>query len=174
MLSPHDEKARYLLHQNSIKDTGYVNFLEQAIEQARPYFREGSRALDFGCGPQPALSVLLGKAGLQCKNYDPFFFPDLPSGPFAFVFAVETFEHFFSPGKEIQRIRKLLKSSGILVVMTEKWISLEQISSWHYAHDMTHVIFYHDDTFRFIARKFELDLLQSGNPRVVLLRRHGQ
>ena len=166
-----DEKERYILHNNSLDDAGYVNFLYQAIAPALNYISAGMSGLDYGCGPSPTLSILMEREKFSCQNYDPFFFPELPDGPFDFVFATECFEHFFSPGNELHILTSLIKPGGLLIVMTNLWNSFQQFQNWQYARDFTHVSFYHADTFEFICRKYGLKLLEMKNNRVIILRR---
>ena len=169
--SKKSEKERYLTHQNGIQYKGYVNFLNQAIEPALPLLTKQMEGLDFGCGPVPTLSVMLEQKGFSCHNYDPIFFPEVPGEAYDFVFATECFEHFFSPAKEIQLIKNLLKPEGIMIIMTEKWESEAAFSTWYYAKDSTHVSFYHHQTFDFIATKFGFTRLESNNERVMILQK---
>ncbi|HCY42190.1 MAG TPA: class I SAM-dependent methyltransferase [Prolixibacteraceae bacterium] len=166
------EEKRYRQHRNNINDQGYVQFLKQAIDPAVKYITEDMAGLDYGCGPNPTLSKLLMGENLHCKNYDPIFFSDLPEGPFDFIFATECFEHFFDPAKEILQIKNLLKSSGILVIMTDLWSEKYQFADWYYSSDFTHVTFYHADTFEFIAEKFGFEVIYNDKKRVVILRNH--
>ncbi len=63
-----EERAEYDLHENSIEDMGYVNYLDNfLIKAVDPYINEG-QALDFGCGPEPVLAELL-KRGVFNKNF---------------------------------------------------------------------------------------------------------
>ncbi len=165
------EKERYLTHQNGIQYKGYVEFLNQAIEPALPLLTKKMKGLDYGCGPVPTLSVLVHQQGFSCDDYDPFFFPQIPADKYDFIFATECFEHFFKPAKEISKITKLLTPGGILVVMTETWESAEAFQTWYYAKDVTHVVFYHSRTFRFIAEKYGFELLKSNNERVIILQK---
>lgn len=164
-----EEEKRYKQHKNGIQYPGYVKFLNQAIEPALPFLLKKMKGLDYGCGPTPTLSLLLERQGYTCENYDPIFFPDLPEGPFDFIFATECFEHFFFPAREMQKIKNLLSPEGFLIVMTEKWTKPELFARWYYAKDSTHVSFYHADTFLFIAEKFKFNILESNNPRVVMM-----
>ncbi len=170
-LSKKTEKARYETHNNGIHNEGYVKFLNQAIEPALPLLNQSMQGLDYGCGPMPTLSVILEQKGFACNDYDPFFFPDLAVKTYDYIFATESFEHFSYPAKEIQRIKHLLKSGGLLVVMTETWKTPEAFAKWYYAKDFTHVCFFHDLTFEFIAKDFGFELLESRNNRVKLLRK---
>ncbi|MDF1561291.1 MAG: class I SAM-dependent methyltransferase [Bacteroidales bacterium] len=169
--SVNEEKTRYSEHKNGTEYPGYVEFLNQAIEPALPHLSGNMKGLDFGCGPTPTLSVLLKRKGYQCDDYDPIFFPEIPEKVYDYIFATECFEHFFFPGKEIQRIYELLSPQGFLIVMTEAWRTEEEFSCWYYARDKTHVSFYHSNTFKFIAGKFGFISHKSNNTRVVVLQK---
>lgn len=165
------EKERYLTHNNGIQYKGYVNFLNQAVEPALPLLKKHMHGLDFGCGPVPTLSLILEQKGITCDDYDPFFFPDIPPKCYDFIFATESFEHFFYPAKEISLIKDLLKPGGILIIMTETWKSTGEFTDWYYAKDFTHVSFFHNKTFEFIAREFGFEFLKSHKDRVMVLRK---
>ena len=169
--APDEERERYLEHNNSIHHKGYVSYLNRAVKPALPWLNPGFRGLDFGCGPVPTLNRLLEKRGFTCEFYDPFFFPEYPLGTFDFIFATECFEHFFRPADELQKLSDLLNSGGILVVMTKLWNDTRKFKKWRYAHDSTHVVFYHEDTFRFIARHYGFKLLEIKNEKVIILQK---
>lgn len=170
-MSPEKERARYILHRNSPEDKLYRAFLAQAIDPAMKFIAEGERGLDYGCGTSPVLSEMLAEKGLRCAYYDPFFFPACPPGPFGYVFATETAEHFFNPAKELERMNGLLKTGGILVIMTERWEDLDKFQAWHYAKDPTHVCFYHAATFDFISERFSFEKIFDDGKRVVIFRK---
>jgi SAM-dependent methyltransferase len=107
--------------------------------------------LDFGCGPNPVLPDILKSAGYGCLNYDPIFFLDFPDERVDFIFATETFEHFFNPLREMKFITALLRPGGILTVMTQRWKSPDQFADWWYVRDITHVSFFHKKTFDYIC-----------------------
>jgi len=169
--SEKSEKDRYLTHENGIRHPGYVNFLKQAIVPALPFLNKGMHGLDFGCGPIPTLSIILKRMGFACDDYDPLFFPGIPGKEYDFIFATESFEHFFYPAKEIRRIKDLLKPGGLLIVMTETWKSTEAFVNWNYARDFTHVCFFHSTTFDFIAKTFGFDIQVCHHERVWLLKK---
>jgi len=72
-----EEEQHYSKHENGIQHKGYVNFLNGAVQPALPFLSPGMHGLDYGCGPVPTLSPLLGEAGYTMDNYDPYFFPEL-------------------------------------------------------------------------------------------------
>jgi hypothetical protein len=165
------ERSRYLFHENGPQFPAYVAFLRQAITPTLPHLRSGMRGLDYGCGPTPTLSLLVQAEGYDCGIYDPFFFPELPVGPFDFVFATEVVEHFNHPGAQLARICGLLLSGGILTIMTDPWTSVAVFATWGYAMDPTHVCFFHARTIDFICAAYGLEALDRRAPRVSVLRK---
>src|SRR5690554_5553403 len=171
LLEKEDEKERYLEHENSIEQPGYVKFLSQAIGEALPYLKTGDEGLDFGSGPGPTLHILMKQKGFLCDNYDPLFNPHIPQKKYDYIFATECFEHFHNPYKEMVFITELLKKGGIVTIMTELYDVETDFASWYYVTDPTHVCFYHIDTFDFICNTFGYERLKSHNKRVIMLRK---
>lgn len=75
-LRPLEETLRYLHHQNHGDDPAYVQFLERLMVPVCDAVPEGSRGLDFGCGPTPVMAELLTTRGRPTSSYDPLFFAD--------------------------------------------------------------------------------------------------
>jgi SAM-dependent methyltransferase len=169
LLSFDEEKERYLNHENTIENQGYLQFLNRVIQPMLSNLKMGDTGLDFGCGPSPTLSKVMKQKGFDCEDYDPLYFPDLPNKMFDYIFATECFEHFHFPIKDINLICSLLKPNSKLGIMTELWQSLEQFQAWYYPRDPTHVSFYSLRTFDFINQKFGLKVLYSDNKRVIIL-----
>ena len=66
LLNKQTEKERYLTHQNSIENEGYVNFLNQAITPALDLINKDMIGLDYGCGPgsySMAAAEIVGESG---------------------------------------------------------------------------------------------------------------
>ncbi len=171
LLSIEQEKQRYLTHQNSIEFEGYVNFLKQVITPALNYITKEMIGLDYGCGHTPTLSKILNNDGYLCEDYDPLFVNNNLDKRYDYIFCTEAFEHFHDPYKEIKQIHSLLHEEGILAFMTERWIDLDQFSSWYYLRDNTHVCFYHDKTFSYICNKFGFKQLFDDEKRVIILQK---
>jgi SAM-dependent methyltransferase len=171
-LSRIDEEKRYRKHNNGIHNKGYVSFLNKAIKPALEFLKPGMKGLDYGCGPEPTLSLLLEQDGFACDDYDPIFFPELDQNKqYDFIFATECIEHFFFPAKDLQKIKRLLKEDGILVIMTELWQSQEKFKTWQYAKDPTHVSFYHQRSFDVIAEKSGMSTLFTDNKGVIIFQK---
>ncbi len=171
-LSPAEERARYMLHQNSPQDRGYVSFLNQLLQPLLSYLGDDVRGLDYGCGPVPVLSRLAQEQGVACDDYDPFFVDSTLHPPYDVVFVSECFEHFHRPAEEMAHILTLLKPGGLLGIMTERWTTLAAFAVWYYAQDPTHVVFYHADTFDFLCSRFGLTPVWRDEKRVIVLRRN--
>lgn len=159
-LSRSDERARYELHQNDPADPDYVDFLCRLADPVMEQLRPGAAGLDFGCGPSPALSGLLTKAGYPCAAYDPFFSPDesLLSRQYEYVTCCEVVEHLHDPAGTFTVLRELLAPCGLLGVMTRFCTSSEAFDDWWYRRDPTHVCFYNETTIRWIAQHHGLSV----------------
>ena len=174
---PDRARARYALHRNGPGDPGYVAFLSRAVEAARPHLQAlaetcpSLRALDYGCGPGPALHIPLARLGIPCDRWDPNFFPEPPPlATYPLLFATEVVEHFPAPARDWPAMLRRLAPGGLLVVMTSLWTDLDAFPAWSYANDFTHVAFHHDATLDWIARRHNLLRLPSPDSRVFLFR----
>lgn len=171
-LSAQSEKAEYDLHQNSPEDAGYVSFLNRLAEPLGQCLLPNSTGLDYGCGPSPVLAGLLTKQGHYVDYYDPFYYPDerIFDQTYDFITCSEAIEHFFYPGKVWHHWMSMLKSQGWLAIMTKRVIDRDSFSKWHYKNDPTHVCFFSEQTFHWLAQRFNMRLEVSG-PDVVLLQK---
>lgn len=166
-----DEKARYTLHRNHIADEGYVRFLMPAVEALRRRAVTGP-VLDYGSGPEPVLVELLRRAGLDAEGYDPHFGPAAPPRPdarFAAIVSTEVFEHFREPARELDRIARWLRPGGLLVAMTALVTPGTNLVAWPYANDPTHLVFYSERTFEWIAGGWGLRLCETNGRNLVVL-----
>ncbi|MEX0583240.1 MAG: class I SAM-dependent methyltransferase [Sneathiella sp.] len=151
--SRNTEYAHYLLHENHVDDPGYRRFLSKLAVSLLARLPAASEGLDYGCGPGPALAAMLGEAGHKMALYDPFFYPD--PGPlelrYDFVTCTETAEHFHRPAEEFERLMTLIRPGGWLAIMTCFQTDDAEFRDWHYRRDPTHVVFYREETFRYLA-----------------------
>ncbi len=154
-LDPHAEKAEYDKHQNTPDDPGYRRFLGRLAEPLGERMAAGSRGLDFGCGPGPALADILEGKGLRVALYDRYYFPDASTlcGSFDFICATEVVEHLAHPDKEISRLWQALAGGGVLAIMTKLVINPDRFANWHYIRDPTHIAFYSRSTLQWLARR---------------------
>ena len=165
------ELERYKLHENNILNKGYRNFLDTVLQPLLLYINKTMTGLDYGCGPNPVLSLMLHENGFSCDNYDPLFFNNIIKSNYDYVISTESFEHFHFPIVDIPKIIALIRPGGYLAIMTETWKSPDQLQSWYYLRDITHVSFYHVRTMNFIASSYSLKLLYTDNDRVYIFRK---
>lgn len=170
-LASNEERRRYLFHENSIENQGYVNFLTRIINPTIKLLKPGDCGLDFGCGPNSVLSQLMKLKNFCCDFYDPFFYPELKNFKYDFIFATECFEHFHNPRKELITLCSLLKNEGFLSIMTEIYKNIENFRDWYYHRDPTHVCFFSTATFDYICDEFKFKLIYSDSLRVFILKK---
>ena len=151
-----DEKARYETHDNSPEDEGYVTFLRKLADPMLERIPPNSQGLDYGCGPGPAMHVIFEEHGHELEHWDPFFEPDRSvfDERYDFITCSETAEHFHDPAGEFNRFDRMLRSGGWLAVMTAFRPADREFAGWHYRRDPTHAVFYREETFRWLARRF--------------------
>ncbi len=164
--SSEDEKSRYLEHHNDITQKGYVNFLQNFIDQSIvPYIQKGD-LLDFGSGPGGVMSTLLHAMGYKVDSYDPFFQPNLPDKTYDLILATEVMEHIHDPLQALQWINSHLKKNGYFSLMTLFYPSdRNQFFDWFYIRDITHVVFYSPATLKFIAKYMRWQLISHNSHR---------
>ena len=154
--SSEEERAEYALHQNDPDDLRYRAFLQQALDPLLPRLKAGAQGLDFGCGPGPALSIMLAEAGYPTADYDPNFRPDaaLLTRTYDFITCTEVVEHLHRPGEVFARMDAMLKPGGFLSIMTERLTPERDFAGWRYRRQPSHVVFYSDQTIDWMARRF--------------------
>lgn len=154
---PQTERDAYILHENHPADEGYRRFLRRLADPLLERLAQGSIGLDFGCGPGPTLDKLLRDAGHTVGLYDPFFHPEMAAlqQKYDFITCSEVVEHFHHPQEEFARLDGMLKPGGWLGIMTCFQTDDACFAQWNYRRDPTHVVFYQERTFRYLARLFD-------------------
>ncbi len=173
-LPPGEEKRRYDHHRNDPADPAYRRFLARLVDPLAARLRPGMRGIDFGCGPGPAVSRMMGEQGFPMADYDIFYAPHaaLLEQRYDFLTCTEAVEHFAAPRREWTRFMSLVKEGGWLGIMTQMLTRGVDFGSWYYKNDDTHVCFYSRETFRFLARRHGLAPTFIGDS-VILLQRRG-
>ncbi|SFN59647.1 class I SAM-dependent methyltransferase [Marinobacter pelagius] len=155
-LTAGEEKQIYELHENDPEDAGYLRFLSKLADPLTERLPPGAEGLDFGCGPGPALAGMLEEAGFAMALYDPFFHPGMASldRSYDFITCTEVVEHLYEPAEVFSLLGRLLRPGGWLGIMTCFQTDDERFDNWHYRRDPTHVVFYRQATFEWLARKY--------------------
>jgi len=150
-----EEIAHYTHHRNAVGDPGYRRFLARLADPLLAELPTGSRGLDYGCGPGPALAAMLEEKGHNVALYDPIFEPNqhVLEETYDFITCSEVVEHLHAPADEFDRIGRLLRPGGWLAVMTSFQTDDARFARWHYRRDPTHVVFYREETLRLIAER---------------------
>ena len=171
--SSEEERARYLLHDNDPDNIDYRRYVRGYIESSViPYLPPDAEVLDFGSGPTPMLSALLEGERVSVRSYDPFFAADRAciegERRYDAIVALEVLEHLHHPDRELDRLLRLLRPSGVLMVRTgifhpkegsEFASEPEQFLHWWYRRDATHVWFLTLATVRWIEERYALRLI---------------
>ncbi len=173
-LSLAEERARYLLHQNSPRDLEYRAFLDRLLVPLTMLLSPVAQGLDYGCGPGPTISVMMRERGFTMNEYDPFFVAErsVLNQQYDFITCTEAAEHFFNPKEEFERLNHLLKSGGHLGIMTAVYDQKPAFSDWYYAKDPTHVSIYTPQTIRWIADRYGWSYSMSADNAVIFCKPH--
>ncbi len=153
LLSPQVELERYRQHNNDVEDPRYQNFVRPLVDLIASNHRPSERGLDFGAGPGPVITKMLGERGFQVALYDPFFHPDtrVLQGTYDFIVSCEVIEHFHDPRASFELLKTLLAQNGVLYCRTTLVTEDTDFPRWYYRNDETHVFFYHEETIAWIA-----------------------
>ncbi|WP_223670907.1 class I SAM-dependent methyltransferase [Kangiella shandongensis] len=172
-LAQAQEKQVYDFHENSLQDAGYRKFLDKLLAPLSQRLAPHARGLDFGCGPGPTIKPMMEEQGFSVNNYDIYYAnnPAALSRHYDFITCTEAIEHFSRPGKELSRLDSLLESGGFLGIMTKRATTKDAFSQWHYKNDPTHICFFSEATFRWLADWLNYDVDFPGNDTVILQKR---
>lgn len=172
-LNEQEEKAIYDLHENNSLDRGYRTFLSRLCKPLLAKLEPGQKGMDFGCGPGPALSVILKEQGFPVALYDPFYynFPSLLEKKYDFICVTEVAEHLRDPAKEFKVLFEMLNPGGWLGIMTKLVTSEMAFRNWHYIRDPTHICFYSQATFEYLAKHFSATVECVGSDVILLMKK---
>ncbi|MGL4936447.1 class I SAM-dependent methyltransferase [Shewanella sp.] len=150
------EKAEYDKHENDPEDLGYQRFLSRTLDPLLARLSSGAQGLDFGCGAGKALSVMASARGYSVVNYDLYYAnqPELLTRQYDFITLTEVIEHVSDAHALLGQLDQLLKAEGILAVMTKRVQNPTAFATWHYKNDPTHINFYSEATFAWLAQHY--------------------
>ena len=171
-LSEAAEKAEYDLHLNSPTDQGYRKFLSRLLIPLQKLLPPTTHGLDFGSGPGPTLSVMFEELGYKMTIYDKFYAhrPECLTQHYDFITATEVFEHLQQPHNTINQLWQALKPNGYLGIMTKLVRDHAAFTNWHYKNDLTHVIFFSQKTFSWLAAQWHAEVTFIDNDVIIIKR----
>lgn len=154
-LSIENEKKRYDLHTNSKDDNYYSDFLNRIVTPITSFVEKGSHGLDFGSGPGPILKDLFKPFNIKLSEYDLYYNNDksLLDRNWDFIVTTEVIEHLKEPYKTIKALWDIIKTGGVLGVMTSLLTEDIDFNSWYYKGDPTHITFYSKNSFNWLAKE---------------------
>ena len=156
LLDNEKEKQRYDSHTNDANDLGYQNFVKPITNSILNEFKSGDIGLDFGCGKDSPIVKILEENSYKIAKYDIFFYDDKKNleQKYDYIACCEVIEHFYTPKKEFELLKSLLKDSGVLYLMTGIYSDEMDFSKWWYKNDLTHVFIYTKETLYWIKKEF--------------------
>ena len=174
-LSAEQEKAEYDLHQNHTDDEGYRHFLSRVTAPLQQRITANAQGLDFGCGPGPVLAQMMAEAGWPMQVYDIFYYPkvELLQRRYDFISATEVLEHLHSPATVLPQLWAMLNARGCLAVMTKLVKDQAAFAHWHYKNDPSHICFFSQETFHYLAGLWRAELEFIGNDVMFLTKGRG-
>jgi len=158
LLSQEKEKERYLLHNNTEENQGYLDMLNDFIEKTILPYKIKS-ILDFGSGPNPVLAGILKKKRFQVDIYDLYFHPDdsYKTKKYDAIILTEVLEHLENPLRVLKELKNLLNKNGIIAIMTLFHPNnTDLFKNWWYITDLTHISFFTPKTLEIIGKKLNL------------------
>ena len=169
-----EEYINYSLHNNSFKSVGYVDIFMSLIEDYISPLNIMGKVLEFGSGPGPVLKEILEKKGYIVYDYDPFFNDNIEylDHKYELITSTEVVEHFFNPLKEFADVTNLLEQGGYLLIMTNlRTMNLINFLDWWYRRDVTHVSFYTMKSLEYIARRFDLKIVNTNDKNIIVFQK---
>jgi len=171
-LTTGQERERYDLHDNSIENKGYKEFLEKIATVISEHFPSDCSILDFGSGANAVLGSILDKKGFLCDSYDPLYniqcFDNVKS--YDVIVICEVIEHLRLLQDDLAFINKRLKRNGAVILRTQLYPESEKFLKWWYIQDLTHINFFSPVTIEFVASQLNRAVSFTGEKDIFLLK----
>jgi hypothetical protein len=160
-------KARYDTHNNGENNVQYVEYQKRIFDDFIGIYLKPGKTLDFGCGEGGVLSQFIPNLAL----YDLYYHPNqmVLKQNYDNIILIEVIEHFDTPLIEFNRLVEMLNPNGRLIIQTQFYTSFDDIPSWWYVRDATHVAFYHLRTFDYLCKQFGLHLIYTDEKSRIVL-----
>ncbi|MCL1157516.1 class I SAM-dependent methyltransferase [Shewanella inventionis] len=169
-LMPSLERQRYGRAQKSSKQKQLSQFVLPLLVQIAQQQTGPLKGLNFGRVLDEKSQLTIVEAGHQVNQYDPFFAADqsVLSQSYDFVCCYRVFEHFRHPIREWKLLNQLIKPNGWLAISTPLMTDKALFAKWHYKNNPTHVSFYQQATFEYLASNSDFELLFASKDLVLM------
>ncbi|PMG78687.1 methyltransferase [Shewanella sp. 10N.286.51.B7] len=169
-LMPAAQLQRYGRANKAAKQKQLVQFIQPLLGQISAQQEGPLTGLNFGRVLDQASLDIIELAGHRLNQYDPFIKSDqqIFNQQYDFICCYRVLEHFQQPLKEWSLITNLLKNGGWLAISTSLLTDLAHFSKWHFKNNPTHVSFYQQQTFEYLAQNSEFKLLFAAKELVLM------
>jgi SAM-dependent methyltransferase len=166
-----EEKYRYSKHTNVRGDTKYTAYLSRIADDILSLPVQSPAVLDFGSGHDQVLAYVLQARGVACVSHDPMYGLDAAGADrrFDIIVACEVFEHLRDIRKEIRCIARLVKTGGFVYVHTLLYNNVQDLASWWYIKDVTHINFFCEKTLGIVAEMTGMKIRSTNKKDTVVL-----
>ncbi len=165
-ISPEEEKKRYDQHQNNEESQqfeGYKKWMQDFWNWIKlSGVGVQGKICDYGSGPHPILNEFAQLEGIHIISYDLYYAPESKASlvDLELLILSEIVEHFRNPYQEWNDLKKMVKTGGHICIRTSLWNEETRWKDWAYARDITHINFYHQKTFDYLAQTYNWKILR--------------
>ncbi|WP_119968060.1 MULTISPECIES: methyltransferase domain-containing protein [Shewanella] len=169
-LMPAALKQRYGRANKASKQKQLVQFIQPLLTQISAQQHGPLTGLNFGRVLDSNSLDKIEHAGHSLYQYDPFIKIDqhIFNRQYDFICCYRVLEHFQQPAKEWALLSSLLKEGGWLAISTSLLTDLSLFSKWHFKNNPSHVSFYSQQTFDYLAQNSEFKLLFAAKELVLM------
>ena len=118
------------------------------------------------------------REGYQAYGYDlNFFSTEEFKKKYDLIISTETFEHIKKPGEELVHLIPKITNKGYLAVMTRFYpikknnLCLDSFGKWYYNRDPTHIAFYSQKTFLWMADELKMKVCHNNQFDFIIFQR---
>lgn len=131
--------------------------------------------LNFGRSLTPKRLQKISERGHQINQYNPSIAPwtHQLNLQYDFICCYQVFEHFKSPYKEWILLCERLKPGGWIAIKTPLLTDLTGFGKWHQKNNLTHVSFYQQQSFKYLAESVGFTLLFAANDLILVQKPSG-
>lgn len=174
LLEETEERQRYLQHNNTIENTGYVKMFQTFIDNAlEPNYATAEMILDYGSGPNPVFAQIMRRQGKAVDIYDPYFSPltEYLHRQYDMITLTEVIEHIQFPLNNLQPLKDCLMPNGLLAIMTRIHPGIANFEKWWYRKDNTHISFFSLKTAQVLATLLDMRITKTDGERFFCLQK---